>query len=77
MGQDIEYSVTVSCGLIQFHPDTPKQMRPSLGLAYLHPLLGHLPGLDAAHGAQHIHRLKGETRMLAGNAAGASVIDRA
>jgi hypothetical protein len=47
------------------HTDTPKQVHASLGIAYLHPLLGDVTGLDAAHSAQHIHRLKGESLMLA------------
>jgi tetratricopeptide (TPR) repeat protein len=49
----------------------------SLGIPYLHPLLSHLPGLDATHRAQRRDPLKGESLMLAGDEAGVLVVDPA
>ena len=42
----------------------------SLGIVHLHPLLGHVTGLDAAYRAQHIHALKRESLMLADDSIG-------
>src|SRR5262249_18896890 len=49
------------------HPDTPKQVCVALGIPYLDPLLGHVTGLDTAHGAQSTDDIKGESLMLAGD----------
>src|SRR2546430_13573335 len=62
--------------MIQLHPDAPKQVGPSLGIAHLHPLLGHVPGLDAAYRTQRTHHLKRETLMLAGDEPGALAVER-
>jgi hypothetical protein len=48
-----------------------------LDIAHLHTLLGHATGLDAAHGAQCTHDLKGESCMLAGDEPGPPFVDLA
>src|SRR5437660_12283679 len=75
IGQDVQHPIAVPRGLIKLHPDTPKQVRASLGIAHLHPVFGHVPSLNAAHGTQRRNDLKGESLMLAGAATGAKCID--
>jgi hypothetical protein len=60
----VQHPIAISCGLVQFHPNPPKQVHVPLGIPHLHPLFGHMPGLDAAHGPQRIDHLKGEALML-------------
>ena len=60
-------AIAIARRLVKLHTDTPKHVGHPLGIPHPYPLLGHVPGLDTAHGAQRTPDLIGKALMLAGN----------